>query len=485
MNHPVAMASAPAPAPPSPGTSREHTYFPRGFQPVPHTSQIERHEPVQEEGSSCPSVSISLPTPITPPLTTTDTGSSSSPSPQPPSPPSPSSPSSSPLPTSSPSTLQSPLLPRQVEQEQQQATEDDETVSLAPSNAHTTLARSQSRPHSYGAINSGSTTNHTPAASVFGSVHRHKHSLTKKASYMWCKFLFAIALILGLGCWLYIRFYSWRLRISVRDNLYANIVVKQSDSWDEETIMVYQNWSASGPELFDAFSRNIHPDMSIHLTTFGFYLDGDSSEMKKRLLRGQCGRVDIQLEYPRKLPGAQMLEIDITHGNVEFQFDKHIKGALPSFEEIAVTVASGNVRLENVPVLNSTRINVIEGQVSGSVRTVGKVDVSLAKGPIDLTVQNVLLDGEEPRDATNMDIRLGTFQGPIDLQVSPSFFGHFDLATSLGQLAIEAEGARLKSKTASQLSGWVSPDRQEPPNASSLINIRANNGDGRLKVVKG
>ncbi|KAF9427565.1 hypothetical protein BGZ94_004653 [Podila epigama] len=265
----------------------------------------------------------------------------------------------------------------------------------------------------------------------------------------------------------------------------GNVIVKESDDWKDDTLKIHYIWQASNARLFDAIynaldSQTVDAKRTI---TFDFFLKAGSTEEKKRLLRQGCARVDTEIIYPRAKPGTGRLDVQIAHGTIQMQFDKVLNNPMPSFDVLMLTSLLGDVHLENVPVLNHTKIDAMDGHVYGSIRTSGKLDVFMSEGPIDLAVQPL---NTTDHDQSNLDIQFISIRNSISLDVPSSFYGHFNLSTTVGQATLTArdrDTIYYTTKISNETVGWVSRDAREPTRALPRIALQSFIGNLDMKIA--
>ncbi|KAF9427564.1 hypothetical protein BGZ94_004652 [Podila epigama] len=274
------------------------------------------------------------------------------------------------------------------------------------------------------------------------------------------------------------------LSLSITDMI-GNVVVKESEDWLDEKIVVKYAFQASSTALFDSFGNEITTDSSQRKARIAFLIESDSADETRRLLQGNCARVDVAIVYPRTRPGTGRLKITMQKGSAHFQFEKVHGYPPPSFDVIEVEAEMADIRLENVLVNNSTVIHSTSGPVYGSLKTNGIVEANLVGGRIDLAVLPLKVLGVAPRGRSGLDINLSTMKGDVDLLLAPSFRGHFDLSAMVGSPAITSmtsDVIHYSSNAKTQLKGWTADDDVEPQGSLPRIVLRSGIGDVRTRI---
>ncbi|KAG0340719.1 hypothetical protein BG004_006293 [Podila humilis] len=276
------------------------------------------------------------------------------------------------------------------------------------------------------------------------------------------------------------------LSYAAQDGIIGNVAIKESDEWDEKQIVVRVSYGASTAELFDSMSALILLNETAMVGSAAFFLRGVTPEAKKKLLRGNCARADVEIVYPRTRPGTGRLMVDILNGDISAEFDRHLGSKPATFDELVLKSMNGDIQLEHVPVLKNLTMFTANGHIYGSVRTGSVLGVSVVNGPIDLAVDTVPIPGADKHwNAMGLDANLLTINGHITLDISPSFEGHFELETAVGRPSVVAKDPiNYVTKTATNLKGWVSADGQEPVTVLPKLAMFAANGNVKVKVSK-
>lgn len=195
-------------------------------------------------------------------------------------------------------------------------------------------------------------------------------------------------------------------------------MIREADNWDiSNRVLVYRTWRTSSEKLSDAVNDFLELDEHKLTVDFGIELVFNSSEERKKALRGNCARADVEIVYPRAMPGTGRLKVQVTNGNIQAVFDKVPSLPPPTFETLILKTTNGEIQLENVQIIGNTTLSAANGHVYGSLRTVGTVEASLLNGPIDLAISTGILPGVEKWNPKELDVKLETLNGPVTLEV--------------------------------------------------------------------
>ena len=195
-------------------------------------------------------------------------------------------------------------------------------------------------------------------------------------------------------------------------------MIREADNWDiSNRVLVYRTWRTSSEKLSDAINDFLDLDEHKLTVDFGIELVFNSSEERKEALRGNCARADVEIVYPRAMPGTGRLKVQVTNGNIQAVFDKVPSLPPPTFETLILKTTNGEIQLKNVQVIGNTTLSIANGHVNGSLRTVGTVKASLLNGPIDLAISTGILPGVEKWNPKELDVKLETLNGPVTLEV--------------------------------------------------------------------
>ncbi|KAG0334770.1 hypothetical protein BG000_008064 [Podila horticola] len=173
------------------------------------------------------------------------------------------------------------------------------------------------------------------------------------------------------------------------------------------------------------------------------------------------------------------LDIVTTAGTIKVKMNNN----LATFRTIALTSTLGDIILDGVHVQKNTSVQAVKGNVSGVVKTTGKVKVEVGKGTINLSVDDA--PDIHGIDSSTLDVKLSTGYGTIDLKQVRRFQGHFLLTTGVGKLAFKKSSryrdeVHYTSDSARQLAGWIAKDGE--PN-SLLPRIELKTVVGNVKAT--
>ncbi|KAF9324022.1 hypothetical protein BG006_000923 [Podila minutissima] len=275
------------------------------------------------------------------------------------------------------------------------------------------------------------------------------------------------------------------LHYAIRDGIVGNIVVRESTDWDDypQQVVVYRTWRASSPQLSDAMRDFVSLDEVNFKVIAGMHLVFDSTEEKKKALKNNCVRVDVEIVYPIGLPGTGRLNVETTNGDIHVKFDKILKDQPPTFDTLILAATFGEIQLENVLVISNTTLTSANGHIHGSLRTAGAVEARMLNGPIDLAIHTNIIPGQKEWNPRKLDVKLDTLNGPVTLEVPPSFQGHFKIEAVVGRASITAPvSIQYKKNTSNQVSGWVSSDGKEPPSILPRMLLSSVNGNVKAKI---
>ncbi|KAG0199975.1 hypothetical protein BGX28_006823 [Mortierella sp. GBA30] len=272
-----------------------------------------------------------------------------------------------------------------------------------------------------------------------------------------------------------------------KDNIFTNVQVKESETWDNQQISIRVIMKATSPKLLEAMEQTIDFDEKQMLAKSTVQIKKSfDKEMKKRLLRDNCAHADIQIEYPRVKSGATVKALRIEVMNGEVALKMHPNRIETIFEKVILELANGDMNIQNLAVSRSTELKVINGYIHGSLKTAGDVRAATVNGPINLAIDTTPL-GEGWNAEENFDLRLNALNGPIDVSLAKPFYGAFTLKTGMGKLAIalaESIPARINYTTQkwNELTGTVSKIGQNDNRSLSRIEIESLNGGSKLDI---
>ncbi|KAG0039558.1 hypothetical protein BGZ82_007666 [Podila clonocystis] len=270
---------------------------------------------------------------------------------------------------------------------------------------------------------------------------------------------------------------------------YGNILVKESDDWSQHNITVRMSSGSRLPDFLDTIIHEVQLNPLARTANILVHLGTDDPNEKKKLLDNNCFRTNIEILYPRSSSssstGSGRLEVQVAYGEIALDFGKPLsRKPAAIFESLGLATMKGDVSLRNVGVLQRTRIRTERGSVKGSLLTPGAADIRTDSGSIDLKVHSTALEegsGQYPR---SLDLMLGSKQGDVDLKLSPSFNGHFDLTSATSKPTIEASTwVHIITNKTTTITGWVSDYGWEP--SYFLPRIDLYSGSGKVSATIG
>ncbi|KAG0034189.1 hypothetical protein BGZ81_005894 [Podila clonocystis] len=275
--------------------------------------------------------------------------------------------------------------------------------------------------------------------------------------------------------------------LHVQEGIYGNILVKESDDWSQRNITVRMSSGSRLPDLLDTITHDVRFNSLARTADIFVHLGTNDPNEKKKLLDNNCFRTNIEILYPRSSSssstGSGRLEVQVAYGEIALDFGKPLsRKPAAIFESLGLATMKGDVSLKNVGVLQRTRIRTERGSVKGSLVTPGAADISADSGSIDLRVHSTALgNGQYPR---SLDLMLGSKSGDVDLKLSPSFNGHFDLTSAASKPTIEASTwVYITSNKTTKITGWVSDNGWEP--SYFLPRIEMYSGNGQVSAAIG
>lgn len=281
----------------------------------------------------------------------------------------------------------------------------------------------------------------------------------------------------------------------------------ESPDWMQSDIQILLHLQGSSQRVMDAVSIDPVANKTTHTATISVHLNTSSPSESEKILKGECLKAFVEIIYPRSDPGTGSLDIVTTAGTIKVKMNNN----LATFRTIALTSTLGDIILDGVHVQKNTSVQAVKGNVSGVVKTTGKVNVEVEKGTINLSVDDA--PDIHGIDSSTLDVKLSTGYGTIDLkQVSSClrchvliclcstciivllfclliqvrrFQGHFLLTTGVGKLAFRKSSRyrdeiHYTSDSARQLAGWIAKDGE--PN-SLLPRIELKTIVGNVKAT--
>ncbi|KAG0379322.1 hypothetical protein BGX24_000879 [Mortierella sp. AD032] len=288
------------------------------------------------------------------------------------------------------------------------------------------------------------------------------------------------------------------------EEIAGNIVVNESDIWDEKGIRIHVIKRASSNYILNQI---VHTLENVNGTTVSrvHLRDTLSKDEKKKIANGQgCLKADVQITYPslRRHQGSEFLQklgsLDLStiSGEISVKF-KSAEAGIDAYnlDRLKVAVVHGDVELSNVIVVNKTKIEIVNGQVSADLITAGIVKTDMVNGGVGLTITSVApsssrrfakdegLGGWNP---DNLDVQANAVNGPVSVTFRDHFHGHFALESKVGSTSFTIPDIDRKTTptnpSGSRTEGWVSEDGQEPPQPLPRLIVQAAIGNIKVKV---
>ncbi|KAG0344958.1 hypothetical protein BG004_004046 [Podila humilis] len=265
--------------------------------------------------------------------------------------------------------------------------------------------------------------------------------------------------------------------LSVDENIIGNVAVKESHDWVTSKIVVKLSVQGSSQRVIDAvsFIRTVDmlPSSRTSRVTVGLT---SSPTQNKKMMKGECVKVFVEIIYPKSSPGTGRLEVDVTAGHIYMRMDS--SGTPAVFDSLSLRTVMGGVDA-NARVRDRTEIRTVKGNVLGVIRTVGQVDVQAQKGYIRVSVDD--RPGVQGWDSALLDVKLSTGYGPIELKLVNHFRGHFLMTATFGQMEFRPSNryddqVHYTTQSSRQLSGWISKDGKEPSDILPRIELSCTAG---------
>ncbi|CAO3567873.1 unnamed protein product [Mortierella alpina] len=238
-------------------------------------------------------------------------------------------------------------------------------------------------------------------------------------------------------------------KVQVAEEIYGSVLVKESESWEIPDIRVHIVLKATSYELLQEVEQYLDFDPT-HTEAKSMVQINEkiNKSTKKRLLRDNCVKTEIKVEYPRALSGTKRLHVAVVSGDAAVRM--HPNRVNTIFEELELEVVNGEAHVENAVVSASTQLKVLNGNIYGSLRTAGVVEMAIANGPIDLAIDTTRLSEGWNADE-NFSLKGNTLNGPITVSLAEPVYGNFVLKTSVGRPAINlSAGSTANIKYTSQ-----------------------------------
>ncbi|KAF9959787.1 hypothetical protein BGZ70_008754 [Mortierella alpina] len=277
-------------------------------------------------------------------------------------------------------------------------------------------------------------------------------------------------------------------KVQVAEEIYGSVLAKESESWEISDIRVHIVLKATSYQLLQEIEQYLDFDQT-HMEAKSMVRISDNIDKstKKRLLRDNCVKTEIKVEYPRAISGTKRLHVEMVSGDAAVRM--HPNRVNTIFEELELEVVNGEAHVENAVVSARTQLKVINGHIYGSLRTAGAVEVAIANGPIDLAIDTTRLSEGWNADE-NFSLKGNTLNGPITVSLAEPVYGNFVLKTSVGRPAINlsagsAASIKYTSQRWNELQGEIIRGGSRGSysrDLSSKISLETVNGGIRLNI---
>ncbi|KAF9153685.1 hypothetical protein BG015_002895 [Linnemannia schmuckeri] len=294
----------------------------------------------------------------------------------------------------------------------------------------------------------------------------------------------------------------------------GNIVVNESDSWDEKGIRIVVIKKAYSTK---SLNQIVHTLENVNGTTVSrVHLKDSLSEKEKEKItnHGGCLRADVQITYPRasspsssSFVSASRCESDVAtttslrdlgalslstiSGQISVKFaSSGVEGY--HLDALGVKIVNGDVEVSNLVVVKKTHVEIVNGQVLADLTTAGAVKVDMANGGIGLTINSaapraepMTLGGGGEWSPENLDVQVNAVNGPVSVTLRNHFHGHFELRSRVGSSSFTVPvGDRKMTPTNpdGKDEGWVSEDGKEPISALPRLVVKTAIGNIKVKV---
>ncbi|KAG0082423.1 hypothetical protein BGZ92_011748 [Podila epicladia] len=279
--------------------------------------------------------------------------------------------------------------------------------------------------------------------------------------------------------------------LHVQEGIYGKILVKESNDWAQRNITVDVFSGSRLPNLLDIITHDVRLNPLARTAEIFVHMGTNDPKEKEKLLDNNCFRTNIEILYPRSSfsnpsfsKGSGRLEAEVAYGEIALDFGKLSRKPAAIFESLGLATMKGDVTLQNVAVLQRTRIRTESGSVMGMLLTPSAVDVSSRDGRIDLRVHSTALEEGQGQHPSYLDLMLASKRGSVDLKLSPSFNGHFDLTAASSTPTITAPNwVYYTTNQTTRIAGWVSDNGWEPPYRLPRIDLYS--GRGKVSATIG
>ncbi|KAF9950593.1 hypothetical protein BGZ72_007781 [Mortierella alpina] len=201
--------------------------------------------------------------------------------------------------------------------------------------------------------------------------------------------------------------------ISLLDLIPGNVVIREAEDWDAETIEIYFYMKSTSIKVLDDMSFKSETDTSESDTSpfiriFSF-LRTEGAEEKKKLLRGHCAKIDVELVYPKAGSNPPLLMVEGVVGDVHVQLGSHTT----ILDRIRLDVTNGNILIDGVSIRKEASFRVGTGKLQGTMRAIGEVNMETTAGDIDIVLHPSLLFLDSGSE--NLNVTMKSMEGSVNL----------------------------------------------------------------------
>ncbi|KAF9990449.1 hypothetical protein BGZ75_001931, partial [Mortierella antarctica] len=218
------------------------------------------------------------------------------------------------------------------------------------------------------------------------------------------------------------------ISISLQDHIPGNVVIRENDDWNENNVVVKFSKRSTSTKVLDDMFLLVEASTDPFLRVISLLRTEDADERKK-LLRGHCTKMEIELVYPRGVSYPQLLRMNGVLGNIHVQLDS----PTAILDRIHLDVIDGNILVDGVSIREKATFRVARGKIQGKMRSIGEVNMESIDGDIDVVLHPSLafLDME----SENLNVTMRSLEGSINLVMAQRYQGHFSLNSGKKQSA--------------------------------------------------
>ncbi|GJJ77241.1 hypothetical protein EMPS_09600 [Entomortierella parvispora] len=280
-------------------------------------------------------------------------------------------------------------------------------------------------------------------------------------------------------------------KIEVIDGIVGNILVQEYES-DDKTIKVTMTMRASSTNLLNKmiFTNTTDPKLPYDNQFTTIHLEGSESD-KRKLLRGNCAQVDVDILYPvgiKRKPVVTAGKLTLLGANGEMNIAmQEAKDAVTILDTFHAKLANGEINFHNLAVSSLTKFELANGRVLGTLKTSGAVEAALMSGPVDLSIDTTPLQSNWNNNELFVDVF--SMSGAVTVDLANPFHGHFHLGSTIGKPAIwvapgHNDTVQFNTADWDSVKGWVQHNSDpEPTTKLPLIKLRTLAGAVKLNVI--